>query len=272
MPGWIHGELDARGCFRFPRLEPGPYTLGVGSGIDSRNAAFVNGVQVGFGEAPSDGRLLPLDLRGRWRAIEVLPIDEDGQLVDAALCALYADGRVEQLGRAGRPLILACTNREEGILVEADDFFPVRLDPFDGRQQVVLKHGLEVTLSYRGAVPIPCAPFLLRVALEPAVEQLATSGEQRPASFRARWTPDQADVPPSGLVKLRVRDRGVFLVRWTVRVDDEGYVTEKDIGSVPPTTIVVSAPDELPHEVTLDAGLLSSAVEELREWAAKRAR
>lgn len=265
LGGWISGSLSDRGEFRVTGLKPGFYTFVVGVGIDNNSTVFVERIFVKAGEITRDARLDPLDVRSRYRAFRVVTKDEQGQYVTADAYARFEGGRTAQLGRTTRTLVVPAAMHLKTILIQADGYFPVSLEPFEGVRNVVLRRGVPVELRFDGELPPGEESLSLRFALDPLREPLREPGEQRPIDFRRGFGPDHGTPDPTGSLTLWVREPGVYRLRCTLRHDDRGSVRALDVSPTPPQTIVVNSADDLPHEVAVNRAVLERAVSELRQ-------
>lgn len=93
--------VQGDGRFRFPRVEPGTYSLRVTLPEDGL-VARVPGIEVAPGQARRDARLDPLDLRSAVRAFRVSIVDERGEPVQDATLSYRASGR--DVFKAVRPI------------------------------------------------------------------------------------------------------------------------------------------------------------------------
>jgi len=249
------------GRFRFQGLKPGSYMLAVGAGIEERTVERIRGISAGPGVV-RDARLDPLDLRGRYRVIRLNVLDEDGRTVNAFVIAKYPSGR-SQVGWTRWPGILTAKEREEYLLVEADGFLPVALEPFDGPRKLVLKRGLPVTLRYAGEAPLPESPLSLVVTLESAFTPVLPPGQlPLPERWSIRKAPYRGTFDAEGRLELHVSEPGVYSLRWSVDLEDG--VATREIRPTPAPAVSVNGKADPPHEVAVDAALLEQALSELR--------
>ena len=265
VPGWIHAGRDTSNAFLFSGLEPGLYTLGIGVSINPESYVFVEDIHVHAGSVTRDSRIQSIDLRGRYGVIDLYVTNEKGRPVEAFVSALYKSGRRDQLGWTRNPLLLTAADEVRTIYVKADTYFPVSLDPFTGKKDLVLRCGTNVSLEWTGEPP-PEEPLSISVALLPVQFAYPRPGEQTPNAFGQRWDPDHGNVPVSGTLHLRVREPGIYDLQLKAVFFNGECMHEKEITPDPPSRIVVNSKHDPPHWISADPEVLKAALEEMREF------
>lgn len=152
--------LQKDGSFRVDGLRPGTYrAVAEHSGMA---VARVDALEVAAGGTLRDPRLLPWRVEESCREMRVHVVGEPGRRGDTNVWMMRPDG--ESRGHAvweGSDRVLRCPQGEApDVLVLASGYRPHRLRWQDGRVQVELEAGLEITLQ--AVAPVSLAKGLKR--------------------------------------------------------------------------------------------------------------
>ena len=188
QPGMVgHGEtfaspplrLDAQCGFRFGGITEPTAVVSVRIENDPWEAARIKDVPVREGNAPQDSRLDPIDLRGKFEAINVDVVDESGAKLDLARVLLHGseDASVEcsRVTSRGRAEFLTSTGPHD-IEVELDGFRHARLAGVYGDQIVRLRKGISVRIVLQGKSPDVKPPERIAIALLQGTRDRSTLG------------------------------------------------------------------------------------------------
>lgn len=270
--GWRGVGLE-QDSFRFDGVAPGRYTLRIGSLVD-RRPVLVRGILVdGTGDVV-DARLDPVDLWGRYREVDLHPVNEEGRPLAATVHAFGhgfdRDGKAtlvgpEQLGHTDRGPLLARTADEYAWVVRVEGYYPERVDPRDPPTKLVMTRGYGVTLEWIGEPALADLPFELTLRLSP-VSGANSSAPDTVDSYMQRVSPSINDGAPRSLGTVRVRAAGEHRILWGVRWEHSGIVLERELEVPDPPTVYVHE-NSTPLELTLSEEALRGG----EDWIRSRA-
>ena len=162
----------------------------------------------------------PIDLRGLFRMLDLLVVDEKGLPVRANVHAFREGERngertltgPERIGKTGSGPLLLAGDPILALIIESDGTFPVRVDPLAAPDKIVLRRGLDVTLEWTGSMPLEDLPasssssfFLLEAMRMTRIAWIATcepgprdAFTSRTRAFRSHVFPNPASTRSPG--------------------------------------------------------------------------
>lgn len=283
--GEIPWRMDLRGHWTSPLMNrrfeyggmvPGSYSLRVAA-VGDLNPVILRGIRVRDSGLVDDPRLDAIDLTGRYLGISLKPVDEEGNPVDSDVHAFRRvptteNGHVvlapEFLGSTDEGPLLITRDGEHTLVVHAAGYFPVRVDPANPDDEIVLKTGIVVCLKWVGPMPLVDLPFKLQYRLEKDVV-FGASRDSEVTAFMEWRSPGPGDLPPSEepeLLRIIVPGPGTYRLRWRT---DYGPIGNVHLGRVVDpdreTSVLVEAADDPPTFVSLARDVLERETEWLRE-------
>ncbi len=256
---WLQMTVEKDGSFRREDLAPGSYTLAIGLSRIDDAPLLIEGIDVGSGAAP-DPRVHPLDLRGRYRTLDLDVRDEVGNALHGFAIARLPDRTSRQLGDTSRLLILRRDERLATVIVSAEGFASESLGSLEGREgtiPVVLKHDMVVELEWPDPSALPPPPVTISAAL----------AEVGKSDGRSTSSSDDPMFDADGIVRLRVPRAGNYYLSVTVtrvdgRVGHWAFVTDRE--KCPVVTVPPAGADGIPRiRIPLEADAATKALTRL---------
>jgi len=276
--GWIYERVERDGSFEFQGLAAGRYTLRAGIGEGHSLAGLVEDIALIVGDN-HDPRLEPLDLRGLFRSFDLMVVDEQGLPVRAAVYSfqeILRDGRTlvagpDWVGTTSEDALLLGAEPEYALMLDAQGYFPVLIDPLDPPNEVVMRRGRELELEWTGPIKLAELPARLQLELVPLSSDHPVNRATRYLRTLMRpWSPGRVYLDATDATRTRVPRAGTYRLIWTIDYEyRSGHHMNREIELE--TDQLLSVGDELDrYQVALDRAVLEREIEWLRERFAER--
>jgi RNA polymerase sigma-70 factor (ECF subfamily) len=275
--GWITAKRHEDGRFSIQGLAPGSYTVRAGASRREAGAVVIEGVELRPGEN-RDSRLTPLDLRGRYRMLDIIVVNEDDEPLGASVFGFEHAGDASSnatsgpvsLGWTGSGAIMVPMHVPQTLVVRADGYFPARIDPRSIPEPVVLRRGFDTTLNWIGAGSLDRIPGDLLVELLPAS---TGTPRDRVDGYLSMWSPrpsssihdGPAPFGANGAASARIPGAGMYELNFTVQyVPRPGMRLERTVRLAEAPMVNVTRQGER-FDAALDEAALADAIQSIRE-------
>ena len=171
MPSGKPAVLAADGGFKIAGLRAGSFLIRVIFAATGAELGRVSNLAVRTGETTRDARADPLDLRGKYRLLDLEPIDERAEPIrDARAFSRSAGDSAAKWIAAPRQaghLLLLSDGRPLDVAISAAGYLRAEFEGINASQKVTLRRAPKLRLQLAGGLRVPDPPLYLGVELIP---------------------------------------------------------------------------------------------------------